>query len=148
MCAGSRRGRSCSDCSRARPTAGRWPSWRVGSCAPARDALAQAVVGRLEAHPVFLLREQLAHLESLDAALARLDAELAARLAAEQEAIALLETIPGVARRTAEVLVAEIGTNLSRFPSAEHLASCAGICPGSPEGDGRRLFGRSRPVTH
>jgi transposase len=61
-----------------------------------------------------------------------MDAELDARLADERVAIALLETIPGVARRTAEVLVAEIGTDLSRFPSAEHLASWAGMCPGYP----------------
>ncbi|HEV8190336.1 MAG TPA: IS110 family transposase [Ktedonobacterales bacterium] len=109
-----------------------------------RDALAQAVVGRLEAHHVFLLREQLAHLEYLDAAITRVDAELAARLAAEHEAMVLLETIPGVARRTAEVLVAEIGTDLSRFPSAEHLASWAGMCPGNAESGGRRLSGRTR----
>ena len=109
-----------------------------------REALAQAVVGRLEAHHVFLLREQIAQLEYLDAAIARVDAELAARLAAEQEAIALLETIPGVARRTAEVLVAESGTDLSRFPSAEHLASWAGMCPGNAESGGRRLSGRTR----
>jgi transposase len=109
-----------------------------------RDALAQAVIGRLEAHHIFLLREQLAHLEYLDAAIARLDAELAERLAAEREAIALLETIPGVAQRTAEVLVAEIGTDRSRFPSAEHLASWAGMCPGNAESGGRRLSGRTR----
>jgi transposase len=109
-----------------------------------REALAQAVVGRLQAHHVFLLREQLAHLEYLDAAIARVDAELAARLAAEQEAIALLQTIPGVAQRTAEVLVAEIGADLSRFPSAEHLASWAGMCPGNAESGGRRLSGRTR----
>ncbi len=109
-----------------------------------REALAQAVVGRLQAHHVFLLREQLAHLDYLDAAIARLDAELAARLAAEQEAMALVQTIPGVARRTAEVLVAEIGTDLSRFPSAEHLASWAGMCPGNAESGGRRLSGRTR----
>ena len=81
---------------------------------------------------------------TLDAAIARLDAELAARLAAEQEAIALLQTIPGVARRTAEVLIAEIGTDLSHFPSAEHLASWAGMCPGNAESGGRRLSGRTR----
>lgn len=111
-----------------------------------REALAQAVVGRLQAHHIFLLREQLAHLEylDLDAAIARVDAELAARLAAEQEAIALLQTIPGVARRTAEVLVAEIGTDLSRFKSAEHLASWAGMCPGNAASGGRRLRGRTR----
>jgi transposase len=112
-----------------------------------RDALAQAVVGRLQKHHVCLLREQLAHLEYLDVAIARVDTELAARLAAEQEAIALLQTIPGVARRTAEVLMAEIGADLSRFPSAEHLASWAGMCPGNTESGGRRLSGRTRRGT-
>ena len=144
MCAASRPARSSRPCSAAKPTRGRWPNWRGGSYGPKREALAQAVVGRLEAHHVFLLREQLAHLEYLDAAIARVDAELAARLADEQEAIALLETIPGVGRRTAEVLVAEIGTDLSRFPSAEHLASWAGMCPGNAESGGRRLSGRTR----
>jgi len=109
-----------------------------------REALAQAVVGRLEAHHVFLLREQLAHLQYLDAAIARVDAELDARLVDERAAIALLETIPGVGQRTAEVLVAEIGTDVSRFPSAEHLASWAGMCPGNAESGGRRLSGRTR----
>src|SRR5689334_22831594 len=106
MCAASRRGRSCSDCSAAQLLEGETDSRALaerahGKLRAKRDALAQAVVGRLEAHHVFLLREQLAHLEYLDAAIARIDAELAERLAAEQEAIALLETIPGVARRTA-----------------------------------------------
>jgi transposase len=109
-----------------------------------REALAQAVVGRLEAHHLFLLREQLAHLQYLDAAIARVDAELDARLVDERAAIALLETIPGVGQRTAEVLVAEIGTDVSRFPSAEHLASWAGMCPGNAESGGRRLSGRTR----
>jgi transposase len=109
-----------------------------------RDALAQAVVGRLQEHHIFLLREQLAHLDYLDAAIARLDAELAARLAAEQAALALVQTIPGVARRTADVLIAEIGTDLLRFKSAEHLASWAGMCPGNAESGGRCLSGRTR----
>ena len=73
-----------------------------------------------------------------------MDAELTARLAAEHEAIALLQTIPGIAQRTAEALVAEIGTDLSRFPSAEQLASWAGMCPGNAESGGRRLSGRTR----
>src|SRR5260370_253221 len=94
-----------------------------------REALAQAVVGRLQAHHIFLLREQLAHLEYFDAAIARVDAELAARLAPEQDAIALLQSIPGVARRTAEVLVADICTHPSPVPSCALLAPRAGMRP-------------------
>jgi len=70
--------------------------------------------------------------------------EIGQRLAAEREAITLLDTIPGVSQRTAEVLVAEIGTDLSRFPSAGHLASWAGLCPGSFESAGKRLSGKTR----
>jgi transposase len=72
------------------------------------------------------------------------DAELEARLAAEHAAIALLETIPGVGQRAAEVLVAETGTDRARFKSAEHLASWAGMCPGNAESGGRHLSGRTR----
>jgi transposase len=60
------------------------------------------------------------------------------------DAVARLDTIPGVGRRVAEVLVAEIGTDMRRFPSAAHLASWAGLCPGHHESAGRRLSGRTR----
>jgi hypothetical protein len=58
--------------------------------------------------------------------------------------VALASTIPGVARRTAEVLVAEIGTDMSNFPSARHLASWAGRCPGNDQSAGKRRSGRTR----
>src|SRR5690349_9115716 len=58
-------------------------------------------------------------------------------------ATALLDTIPGVGRDTAEVLVAEVGTDMSRFPSAEHLASWAKVCPGNHESAGKRYSGRT-----
>jgi transposase len=94
------------------------------------------------------LPEQLAHLEDLDTAIARVDAELEARLAAELEgghgALADHSRIPGVARRTAEGLIAESGAALARLPSAEQLASWAGMCPGNTESGGRRLSGRTR----
>jgi transposase len=70
--------------------------------------------------------------------------DLEERLTAEQEAMALVQTIPGVARRTAEALIAEIGADLSRFPLAEHLASWAGMGPGTTESGGRRLSDRTR----
>ena len=55
-----------------------------------------------------------------------------------------LQTIPGVGRRTTEVLLAEIGADLSRFPTARHLASWAGLCPGNDESAGKRRSGRTR----
>jgi transposase len=60
------------------------------------------------------------------------------------DAIERLDTIPGVGRRTAEILLAEIGPDLSRFPTAAHLASWAGICPGNNESGGKRLSGKTR----
>jgi transposase len=61
-----------------------------------------------------------------------------------EDLITLLDTIPGINRRIAEIVLAEIGTDLSRFPSAAHLASWAGMCPGNHESAGKRLSGRTR----
>jgi transposase len=69
---------------------------------------------------------------------------IAQQLEAEQEAMALLDTIPGVSQRTAESLLADIGTDMTRFPSAKHLASWAGMCPGHHERAGQRLSGKTR----
>jgi transposase len=109
-----------------------------------RDQLKEALEGRVTAHHSFLLTEHLSALESLDEAIARVSAEIDQRLTAEQEAIALLDTIPGVGQRAAEILIAEIGTDMSRFPSAKHLASWAGMCPGNHESGGKRLSGKTR----
>jgi transposase len=106
--------------------------------------LERALAGRFAAHQRFLVAEQLAHLDYLDEALARLDAEIAERVRPVEEAIERLDTIPGVGRRTAEVLVAEIGTDLARFPTAAHLASWAGMCPGNHESAGKRQSGKTR----
>lgn len=109
-----------------------------------REILAQAVVGRFTPHHAFLLTEQLSQLDYLEEAIARVSAEITQRLADEQAALALLDTIPGVGQRAAEIIVSEIGTDLSRFPSAKHLASWAGICPGNTESGGKRLSGKTR----
>jgi len=100
-----------------------------------RDQLKEALAGRVTAHHSFLLTEHL---------IARLSAEIDQRLTADQEAIALLDTIPGVGQRAAEILIAEIGPDMSRFPSAKHLASWAGMCPGNHESGGKRLSGKTR----
>ncbi len=109
-----------------------------------RELLTQAVVGHFTAHHAFLIAEQLSHLDYLDEAMERVSAEIEHRLQEEQAAIELLDTIPGVSRRTAEIVIAEIGTDMSRFPSAKHLASWAGMCPGNTESGGKRLRGKTR----
>jgi transposase len=109
-----------------------------------RPALAAALRGQMGPHQQFLLAQQLAHIEHLDAAIAAVSTEIEERLrpfAAEQER---LQTIPGVGQRTAQVVLAEIGPDMTRFPSAGHLASWAGMCPGNDESAGKRRSGQTR----
>jgi transposase len=112
-----------------------------------RDKLPQlqrALVGRFGTHQRFLLAQQLAHLEGLEDVIEQLDREVEQRLRPFTEALDRLDTIPGWARRTAENVVAEIGLDMSRFPSAPHLASWAGMCPGNNESAGKRKTGKTR----
>jgi transposase len=106
--------------------------------------LEQALSGQFSAHQRFLIAQQLAHIDFLDASLERLSAEIGERLRPFEPEMERLQTIPGVGRRTAEVLLAEIGADLSRFPTARHLASWAGLCPGNDESAGKRRSGRTR----
>jgi transposase len=110
-----------------------------------RAALEQALTGRVVAHQRFLVAQQLAHIDFLDEAIERISTEIEERLRpAERAAIERLDTIPGVGRRTAAVLIAEIGADVTRFPTARHLASWAGMCPGNRESAGKRLSGKTR----
>jgi transposase len=109
-----------------------------------RDQLAEALQGYFTSHHSFLLTEYLSQIDYFDDAIDRVSALIAQHLEAEQEALALLDTIPGVSQRTAEILLAEIGTDMTRFPSAKHLASWAGICPGHHESAGKHLSGKTR----
>ena len=106
--------------------------------------LQQALVGRVGAHQRFLIAEHLAQLDSLDASIARVSTEIADRLRPLQETLARLDTIPGIGCYLAEALVAEIGTDMTRFASAAHLASWAGMCPGNNESAGKRRSGKTR----
>jgi transposase len=106
--------------------------------------LEQALRGHFEAHQRFLVAEQLAHLDYLDDAIERVSAEIAERLRPFDAVLTRLQTIPGVGRRGAEILVAEVGTDMSRFPTAAHLAAWAGMAPGNHESAGKRLSGRTR----
>ena len=100
----------------------------------------QGVVGH---HQRFLLAEQLAHIDELDARIARLDEEIAQRLHPFEDRLTDLQTIPGVGRRVAESIVVEIGVDMERFPSPRHLASWAKVCPGNNESAGKRRSGRT-----
>lgn len=109
-----------------------------------REQLAQAVVGRFAPHHAFMSTEQLSHLDYLDEALERISTEIEQRLQEEWEAVELLDSVPGISQRAAEIVVAELGVDLHRFPSAKHLASWAGMCPGNKESGGKRLSGKTR----
>jgi transposase len=103
-----------------------------------REELERALTGRMAAHQRFLLSAQLRHVEYLTTEIERLDAEIDERLRPFAEAVARLDTIPGVGKRTAEDIIAAIGTDMSRFPTAKHLASWAPLCPGTHESAGKR----------
>jgi transposase len=101
-----------------------------------REELSRALEGRVKPHHRFVLTELLSQIDSLEETIARFDQEIEEYCRPFEEAVALLDTIPGVARQTAENIVAEIGTDMSRFPTANHLASWAGVAPGNNESAG------------
>ena len=111
---------------------------------PKIGELPKALVGRFEDHHALLARMRLDHMDELAAMVERLDQEVDKLMAPFAEPATRLLSIPGVGKRTAEVVVAEIGVDMSRFPTAAHLASWAGLCPGNDESAGKVRSGRAR----
>jgi transposase len=107
-------------------------------------ALREALEGRFDELHALLVGSILAHLDFLDEQIERLSDAIEQQLRPFAAAVELLRTIPGVERRTAQVIVAEIGTDMSVFPTAGHLASWAGLCPGKHQSAGKRKSGRTR----
>jgi len=109
-----------------------------------REQLVKALEGRVKPHHRFILTELLCQIDNLEEAIARFDEQITALCGPFEAAIALLDTIPGVARQTAEIIVSEIGIDMNRFPSAAHLAAWAGVAPGNNESAGKRRSGKTR----
>ncbi len=101
-------------------------------------------MGRFHGHHALLVAQILAHLDDLDEAIGTLRAHIDTLSAPFADELARLDTIPGVTQRTAEVLIAELGVDLRVCPTAGHLASWAGLCPGNNESAGTHRSGRTR----
>jgi transposase len=107
-------------------------------------ALREALEGRFDELHALLIGAILAHLDFLDQQIETLTGAIEVKLAPFAAAVDLLCTIPGIEVRTAQNVIAEIGTDMTQFPSADHLASWGGQCPGNHQSAGKRRSGKSR----
>jgi transposase len=116
----------------------------VGQLRRKLPELTQALAGRMSAHQRFMLAQHLGHIDGLDEQIATVGAEIAERLRPFEPQLTILDSIPGIGRWSAEIILAEIGPDMSRFPDEGHLASWAGMCPGHDESAGKRRSGKTR----
>ena len=106
--------------------------------------LSRALEGRVRDHHRFMLAEYLDEWETLGQRITRMEAEIDKQIGPFEPAVTLWKSIPGVDQVTACSLVAEIGVDMRQFPTARHLASWAGVCPGNHESGGKRKSGKTR----
>ena len=105
--------------------------------------LVRSLTGKVRPHQRFLLAQQLEHIDFLDGAINEVSREIGERLRPFEEDIERLDTIPGVGRRVAETILAEMGSSMPRFPTQGHLASWSGLAPGNNESAGKRRSGKT-----
>ena len=108
------------------------------------DELVRSLKGLIGRHQKMMIETQLRHIEFLEEEIRLLDEEIKSRMTPFEGEIQRIDTIPGIGRRTAEQIIAEIGTDMSRYASANHLASWAGMVPGQNESAGKRKSSRTR----
>jgi len=116
----------------------------VGALKDKEAQLVQALTGFFTDHHAFLARTMLDRIDAATATVKGLTAEIDSRLEPYRRQLELLVTIPGISLTAAQVVVAEIGVDMQRFPTAGHLASWAGVCPGNHESAGKVTSGRTR----
>ncbi|TWH58082.1 transposase [Desulfitobacterium sp. LBE] len=109
-----------------------------------KDDLKLALEGRLGEHQVLMIEKQLGHIDYLDDLIKELDEEIEKRMLPFVEDLELLDSIPGVGRRIAQQIIAEVGTDMSRFPTPGHLCSWAGMTPGHDESAGKKKSAKTR----
>ena len=107
--------------------------------------LRQALVGRVQPHHLVLISQILAHIDFLEETIAQVQVEIERCLPPFDKALELVQSIPGIKEVAAAAILAEIGTDMTRFPSAGHLSSWAGVCPTNKESAGKRMQG---PANH
>jgi transposase len=111
---------------------------------PKTDQLQQALAGRFSDHHARLCAKMLTHIDNLTTTVEELTGDIQAEIEPFQDTRRRLTTIPGVGDRIAEILIAETGGDMTRFPTPQHLASWAGMCPGNNESAGKHFSGRTR----
>ena len=115
-----------------------------GSLREKKTRLIDGLTGMVTPHHRFMLQMHLKMVENIEAQLAEIDARIGGALEPFRHAVDLLKTIPGVGNLVAQVILAEMGADMSRFPTAGHLVSWAGLCPRSDESAGKRRSTRIR----
>jgi transposase len=118
-----------------------------GRLKASRTDLLDALHGRVTDHHRFMIKLHLSQIDALETAVATIEARIGDALGPFRAAVSLLTTMPGLSETTARVLIAEIGTDMTRFPSVGHLISWAGLCPRLDESAGKRRSTRTRQTT-